>query len=283
MISFGYATDLISLEYALGHKQLPSSDKKCTAAFSKINEEWRKAAKSRIIYSKADYGELTSDLKSAFKAYDLEAMINKIDKLREVSEKKGKKIKIGLYIGRTPHENLPSDVKDEAKEDVVWASGDMSILPTEKGKEIEDITNRIYFWLDFANPECLKLIYGLFDIVVVDASTEKAFGLRLIKNFAPLLHDSKSQLITRVPPIAQQIVTERTKKRFQITVDEIDKFGISKLNEFEHYKTENEVTEEFEECFHDVKKINGCYPYNNPHYKTENQTTTYYVASNVKR
>lgn len=88
--------------------------------------------------------------------------------INEIMQNKSKNIKVNLFIGRTPKEELP-----ERTSDTIWVS--LNIVQTSDClKSIT--TDRLHLIMDCNNTSQMKTIQSLFNSVVVDLSTRKFFS-----------------------------------------------------------------------------------------------------------
>ncbi len=132
------------------------------------------------------------------KEYNFGETLNKI----KTFQSQGKSI--CLFIGRTPYEQLPSDC-DEAKDNELWISADISLIPCGYGTEYAhynklllpsvNLKERLHLWIDLNQQQGIELIRGLFDKIVIDQSTLKLLCNDFPKRSIILLHSAESELI----------------------------------------------------------------------------------------
>lgn len=161
-------------------------------SIEQLNQKWQTIVSPKVF---VEWGKNNSDDCAKKEKYKLGEMIAKIHTFH--SEGKS----ICVFPGRTPYEKLPSD-NNEAKENEVWIALDISIISSEGRNELIEtpgIDQRIFLWIDYNQQEGLELIKGLFDKVVIDQSTTKAFSNDFAKRSAVLLRNSKSELIFEMP------------------------------------------------------------------------------------
>lgn len=148
--------------------------------FNQLNIAWKECYSDNVAVS---IENLSFKEEQEFKQqYAFGSVLQKIDAL--ISEGK----KICLFIGRRPHEKLPTEQK-EAKPDEIWVSGDISL----NGAIPE---NRYHLWLDFNEPdEHFLYLRAKFDLIVVDQATMHFLTDDFARRFSFMLRDKESKMV----------------------------------------------------------------------------------------
>lgn len=159
-------------------------------SISPLDQKWQAIVSLQVYVDINNYGAREWELTNYRKEdYRLSEVIAKIKNLQT----EGKLI--CLFIGRTPCERLPPDF-NEAKENEFWFTGDIALIHSEYHEVLkENPTIDNHLWFDFNHQQGLNLINGLFDKIVIDQSTVKAFPNDFPKRFASLLRNSESEMI----------------------------------------------------------------------------------------
>jgi hypothetical protein len=162
--------------------------------------------------------------------YEFGAVIAKIDAY--IAQGK----KLCLFVGRAPHESLPSDT-GEAKPDEIWVSGDI----LNQGPAMT--SDRLHVWINFNQQVGVQFLAKKFDTVVIDYSTIKGLNNNFASRFSVLLRTSESQMLFEASrgvtnPSVDTDVLIFDKESYGVTVpasDRVDAIQL-KLDYMENYK-----------------------------------------------
>lgn len=209
---------------------------------------------------------LLQDLEAYEKAYNLDEVISKVTILSEEVAKTGRKL--GLFIGRTAKESLPSEDEDK---NITWISldKDMGSVP---------IAGRIHLTMNFNDEVSMKKISNLFDKVVLDLSVLKFFDEDPWRHLGRLLKkDHNATLITEATGYTGLLIgREKAEDKYYMGAISftLEEHRNKELKDQALLKAYREIEKYLQTIFSDVQLIEGkTYPYkteysleNNPHF-----------------
>ncbi len=252
-----------------------------------LNKQWRETVAPQLMKCTSHSSRFRDLSAAAIDNYNFGAVVSKIKNYQA----QGKRV--CLFIGRTPNEPLPSN-SGEAKENEVWVSADLLLLSPEQGRRIETPSDRLHLWLDFNQQEGLNLVKGLFQKVVIDISTTKAFDSDFVKRFSVLLQPSQPQLQSQIifencAKTSTQLMNTAEKESFNVSsycliipgevfIKQQTDRGPDGFDNWAKDLSTKCLTSHLKRLYHKVEKCNYVYPYRN-NYTEDNEIVDYFVVS----
>lgn len=195
---------------------------------------------------------IVQDLESYERDYNIDEIIARIKTLGMEVSNQGKKL--GLFIGRTAKEALPSE---EEEQDMIWASLDveMGSIPLE---------GRIHLKMDCNDESSMKKISHLFDKVVLDLSVLKFLHEDPWRRLGKLLKKEKEATLITEATGKISIGNKNDKSYEGAVCFTLEEYKQSELKIQILQKANFESEKYLKTIFEDVKLVEGeNYPYKN--------------------